>query len=169
MKQNTTRKIAFGALMIALGIYLKVILKVETGNWRVAIYEIPILLASLYLGPIWGLATGIGVDLIYSYQSGFAFSLLMHISTAMWGAAGIFIRNRNHHFRLKLWIVVAVFMILATAINTLQLYLWGINIYADLFFRISVMVIKIPLVAYVADLVWARVIKPRMMESEAQQ
>jgi riboflavin transporter len=166
MKNSTTRKIAFGALMIALGIYLKVILKVETGVWRIAIYEIPILLSSLYLGPIWGLATGIGVDLIYSYQSGFPFSLLMHISTAMWGAAGLFIRNRNHRFKFKLWIVVSIFMVLATAINTLQLYLWQVDIYADLFFRITIMIIKIPVVAYITYLVWNRVILPKMEEEE---
>jgi len=164
MKNNMTRKIAFGALMIALGIYLKVILKIETGAWRIAIYEIPILLSSLYLGPIWGLATGIGVDLIYSYQSGFPFSLLMHISTAMWGAAGVFMFNKNKNFDVKLFIVVTVFMILSTAINTLQLYLWGIDIYADLLFRVGIMIAKIPVIVYITKIVWDRIILPRKKE-----
>jgi len=164
MKHATTRKIAFGALMIALGIYLKVILKVETGVWRIAVYEIPILLSSLYLGPLWGLLTGIGVDLIYTYQSPYPFSLLMHISTAMWGSAGFFIVNREKRFMLKLWIVVIVFMILTTAINTLQLYLWKVDILADLMFRLIIMIVKIPVIVYVTNIIWGRVILPRLKE-----
>ena len=61
---SKTYKIAFAAVLVALGVILTRFLGITTEIIYIGIGELPIYLAGILLGPIWGFCTGALVDVV---------------------------------------------------------------------------------------------------------
>lgn len=156
-RKDTIRKIVFSSILIATGVILKTI-SFQTGQIRLGFYEVSVFLAGITLGPIYGGLVGLGVDLGYSLFSGYQFSIIMMISAIMWGIIGGLIHNKKiSYFQLLIYSLVA--SVIATSINSVQLYLYyGMGMFANLPLRIITMLIKWPLITSFVWLLKKRVI-----------
>ncbi len=147
---KTIRKIAILSILMALGIILKSFLSVGTGEFRISFWDLPLFLAGIIGGPIWGGIVALGTDLIYGLCfSPYPFSFIMMFTTVVWGVAGGFFK----YFKLnekKLWllfIVVLCTSVTATFINSIYLTLYNgfWAMLAKLPLRLLVLVIKWPI------------------------
>lgn len=157
-KKEIIRKIAFSAVLMAIGIILKTI-SFQTGQIRLGFYEVAVFLAGITLGPLYGGLVGLGTDLVYSLFSGYPFSALMMTSAIMWGLIGGLLHNKKIKY-LKLLAYSIVASIVATSINSVQLYIYyGMGMFANLPTRVITMLIKWPLITTFVWLLEERVIK----------
>lgn len=157
-KKELIRKITFSAIFIALGAVLKTV-SISTGEMRLGFYEVPVFLSGMLLGPLFGSIVGLGADLIYSISSGYSFSVIMMCSALMWGLLGGLFYNKKAKFLTTL-IVCLVASVLATTINSVQLYIYyGMGMFGNLPNRIITMLVKWPIISVLVWLLNERVIK----------
>lgn len=157
-KKDIIFKITLSAIFIALATVLKSF-SITTGEMRLGFYEIPVFLSGIILGPLFGSLVGLGSDMIYSLSSGYSFSPIMMCSAVMWGFIGSLFYNK----KVKLYqtfILCLIASIVATTINSLQLYIYyGMGMFANLPNRIFTMIIKWPIISAVTWALSERVIK----------
>lgn len=119
MRNKIIRNITFAAMFAAMASILKIFSIQITPNWRISIFPIPIILASYYLGPIYGLLVGFATDTAYIIYSPYAsFYSIYTLSTMIWGLTGYFIKLCRSNF-LMMIVIIAITSILETSINTL--------------------------------------------------
>lgn len=157
-KKDIIFKITLSAIFIALATVLKSF-SITTGEMRLGFYEVPVFLSGIILGPLFGSLVGLGSDMIYSLSSGYSFSPIMMCSAVMWGFIGSLFYNK----KVKLYqtfILCLIASIVATTINSLQLYIYyGMGMFANLPNRIFTMIIKWPIISVVTWVLSERVIK----------
>lgn len=157
-KKDIIFKITLSAIFIALATVLKSF-SITTGEMRLGFYEVPVFLSGIILGPLFGSLVGLGSDMIYSLSSGYSFSPIMMCSAVMWGFIGSLFYNK----KVKLYqtfILCLIASIVATTINSLQLYIYyGMGMFANLPNRIFIMIIKWPIISVVTWVLSERVIK----------
>lgn len=147
MLKNTIKKIAIAAIFMALGVALK-FFSIGDGSFRISFWDIPLFMAGMILGPLWGALTAMGADLIYGLAfSSFPFSFIMMFTTIVWGFTGGFFYYQK---KLKFWlllIVVLITSIVATIINSIYLTLYQDfkTMLAGLPFRLLVLIVKWPI------------------------
>ena len=157
-KKELIRKITFSAIFIALGAVLKTV-SISTGEMRLGFYEVPVFLSGMLLGPFFGAIVGLGADLIYSVSSGYSFSVIMMCSALMWGLLGGLFYNKKSKL-LTTFIVCLVASVLATSINSVQLYIYyGMGMFGNLPNRIITMLVKWPIISILVWILNERVIK----------
>lgn len=121
MKQIELKKIALGAILAALSVVLKLMfdmwLPVETFGFP--FYSIPLILAGLFLGPLYGLIVAAVADtsfgLIQGYYPLFLFSSLM------WGVVPSLFTRKPRGFNW--FIIILITYLLASAANTMAIWL----------------------------------------------
>ena len=144
MRRKQIQTITLMAILTALSIVLKKF-SIDTGMFRISLFDTPIILAGMIAGPLWGVLVGFYSDLIYGLISGYQFSFIMMLSALVWGLCGGFFYKRKVRFVLLLLVVLASGCI-TTSINSLQLYIWyGGGMIIDLPQRIITMLIKWPI------------------------
>ncbi len=151
-------KITLSAIFIALATVLKSF-SITTGEMRLGFYEVPVFLSGIILGPLFGSLVGLGSDMIYSLSSGYSFSPIMMCSAVMWGFIGSLFYNK----KVKLYqafILCLIASIVATTINSLQLYIYyGMGMFANLPSRIFTMIVKWPIISVATWILSERIIK----------
>lgn len=147
------------AILMALSIILKKF-SIDTGYFRISLFDTPLLLAGMIAGPIWGMIIAFISDLLYNLLSGFAYSFIMMFSAVLWGLAGGIFYKLKLQF-IPLLIVVFFISILTTTINSVQLYLWygAGSLFSGLPLRISTMIIKWPITTILVYTLYYRVVK----------
>ncbi len=158
MKRKLIKKISVLAILTALSVILKKF-SLDTGAYRISLFDTPLILAGIIAGPLWGMAVGFCSDFIYSLISGFSYSFIMMFSALLWGAIG----GLFYHKKVNFWIlllVVFVTSLLTTGINTIQLFLWyGVDkMIVGLSTRIPTMLIKWPITTSLVYVLYQRVI-----------
>lgn len=157
-KRELIFKITLAAVFMALAIVLKSF-SITTGQMRLGFYEIPVVLSGMALGPLFGSLVGLGSDLIYSLSSGYSFSPIMMCSAIMWGFIGSLFYKKHMKLRYS-FLLCLVASVLATTINSLQLYIYyGMGMVANLPNRILTMIVKWPIISISAWLLYERVLK----------
>ena len=125
-KQNHTRSLVLAAMLIALYVALST-LSIRTGNIRITLDSLPIVVAGALLGPLYGLAVG----LIGNFFEQLIFFGLMP-TTVLWivadGVRGLIIgwyaRKKGYHLDWENLTYISVLAALAvTFINTVMLHL----------------------------------------------
>lgn len=146
MFKITTKKLVVISIMMALAIIFKTF-AIGNGQFRISIWDIPLMIAGIIAGPFYGGLCALGADLIYSFCfSSFPFSFIMMFTTIVWGiAGGIFYKRK-----IKIWVLVLVVLVtsfIATGINSIYLtmyYGWQ-TMLSGLLGRVITMLIKIPI------------------------
>lgn len=154
-KQTTTvKKIAVLAILMALGVVFK-FFSIGNGQFRISIWDLPLIIAGIIAGPLYGGICALGADLIYSLCfSPYPFSFIMMFTTIVWGVAGGLLYKK----KIKIWhlaILVLCTSCIATGINSIYLWLYyGFqSLIAGLPIRLMTMIIKIPITTLVVYLI----------------
>ena len=99
MFKINTKKIAVIAIFMALGVVLK-FFSIGSGEFRISVWEIPMFLIGILVGPFYGGVCALGADLIYGLAfSPYPFSIIMMFTTVVWGHE---VTIRNAHFSIPL-------------------------------------------------------------------
>lgn len=150
MFKITTKKLVVIAIMMSLAIIFKTY-SIGNGQFRISIWDIPLMIAGIIAGPFYGGICALGADLIYSFCfSSYPFSFIMMFTTIVWGVAGGFFYKR----KIKIWVLILVVLAtscIATGINSIYLtlyYGWQAML-TGLPGRLITMLIKIPITTIV--------------------
>lgn len=155
-KNSLTRKITMLAMLLALGTVLKLLEINPAGNFRIAFFEIPLIIAGIIGGPIYGFFVALIADGLYIFLKGWPYSPLMAISTCIWGLWAFLLVRKGKMKLSALIIFVIVLSIVSFIINSIQLHLWGRDF--ETIIRVVVMIVKIPLLIGAVWLVYDRVL-----------
>ena len=152
-------KITTLAVLVALSIVLKKF-SIDTGYYRISLFDTPLLLAGMIAGPFWGIVVAFFADLMYNILSGYAYSFIMMFSTVLWGLVGGIFHKVKLQF-IPLLIVVFFTSVLTTSINSVQLYVWygAGSLIAGLPLRITTMIIKWPITTVLVYTLYYRVVQ----------
>ena len=83
----TVKKLVILSLLMAMTTVLKFV-SIGNGEFRISLFEIPIILAGITSGPLMGIVVAFGGDLIYGIIGGYSYSFIMSLSAMMWGLMG---------------------------------------------------------------------------------
>lgn len=143
----TIKKITILAILMALGVVFK-FFSVGDGEFRISFWDIPLFIAGMISGPIYGCICALGADLIYGLCfSSYPFSFIMMFTTIVWGISGGIFYNKNINKKtiIILYIVVLLTSLMATAIN---------SVYLTIYYGFETMLLKLPLRLLVLILKW---------------
>ena len=143
------KKIAILSILMALAIVFK-FFSIGSDSFRISIWDIPLFMAGVLAGPIYGGIVALGADLIYGLCfSQYPFSFIMMFTTIVWGVSGgLFKYIKITKFTIvPLYLLVLATSVVATSINSIYLIMYqGMNaMVAGLPFRLLVMIIKWPI------------------------
>ncbi len=163
MFKINTKKIAVIAIFMALGVVFKTF-SIGNGEFRISIWELPLFLAGMLVGPFYGGICALGADLIYGLIfSPFPFSFIMMFTTIVWGVAGGLFYNKKLD---KLFLIAVVFMtaLLATGINTVYLILYyGLeSALAMLPIRVAIALVKSPVTAILVFILYSQFLRMKL-------
>lgn len=135
------KRITLAALMTALCVIIGLICKrlLTFGAIRVTFENIPVLLAGILLGPVYGAAVGAAADLISAPLSGFAPSPVITVGAASIGlTAGLFSQSiaKSKRFAWVFFSVMSAHFVGSVVIKTVGLYLMRIYAWQFLAMRI---------------------------------
>lgn len=156
MRIKQIQTITIMAILTALSIVLKKF-SIDTGMFRISLFDTPIILAGMIAGPLWGVLVGFYSDLVYGLISGYQFSFIMMLSALAWGLCGGLLYKKKLNFILLL-LIILITSCVATTINSIQLYIWyGGGMFVDLPQRIITMIIKWPITTIVVYILFRNI------------
>lgn len=151
MKKINVKKIVLLSILMALTTVFKFV-SIGSGEFRISIFEIPIILAGMISGPLMGAVVAFGGDLIYGLISGYSYSFIMSLSAMLWGVMGGLFYKKQVRI-LPLIIMIIITSLLTTFNNSIQQYIWyKQGMWGRLPIRLVVMVIKmfiLPIIIYI--------------------
>ncbi len=156
MRKNLTF-LVFAALLAALSILLGKFLAVSIGSdIRISFENLPLFLASVFLGPLWGMATGIVADLVGCALRGYAVIPLMTVAQAFMGLLpGLLVRFvfRNRKTSSIVLSITITHLLLSIGFKTLILHFtYGTPLLSLFGWRCLTYLPIIPLEAYLCAL-----------------
>ncbi len=144
-KTLSVKKLAILAILLALGVVLK-FFSIGNGEFRISLWDIPLFLAGIIAGPIYGGIVAMGADVIYGLCfSPYPFSFIMMFTTIVWGVAGGIFSKKGIKKVWLLFVVVLLTSVLATFIN---------SIYLTLYYGFSYMIGMLPIRLLVLLIKW---------------
>ena len=150
MFKINTKKIAVIAIFMALGVVLK-FFSIGSGEFRISVWEIPMFLIGILVGPFYGGVCALGADLIYGLAfSPYPFSIIMMFTTVVWGVAGGLFYKKDID-KLNLVVTILMTSLLATGINTIYLVsYYGLeSALAMLPIRVAISLVKTPVTSII--------------------
>lgn len=128
------------ALSIAIDIFFKTL--VASSTFGLPFYAIPLVLASIILGPLYGAVMALAGDFIGVTISGYGWLPLFMIAPLFWGIVpGLFMRRRYSRFRLAY--VIPLSYLFATTANTI-----AILVHFDRIAALSTLALRLSLVLF---------------------
>ena len=149
------------AILVSMSVVLKSFLSLDSPEFRLTFYGIPLIILGIMFGPVIGIIGGFIVDWIYVIISPFAFSFnLFTLSAISWALIPALLLFRKKELSIRgIAIAVILSSLIAFSLNTLQLYIWtGQGIYALLPLRFATMILKLPIQIAVINVLYQRVI-----------
>lgn len=147
-----TRKIVFGAIFASIAIIMKLFITYETQFFAVRFFEIPIMIAGILIGPLYGGLVGLVTDLVYSMINIRGLNVgfnLFTLEAMIYGILPGVIFTFARYNKINIILSIVFTLIIAFIISSTQLYIWQYpqtaSFFALLPYRLIVMVIKIPL------------------------
>ncbi len=160
MKQShRLRMLILAGFFASMGVALKHF-AIQTAEFRLSFYDIPLFLGGMFLGPLFGLMIGFAVDWVYVLTSPWAFSFNFFTLSAMtWGfLGGLFFFLPKKLNMVKLSVIIIITSVIAFTFNSIQLYImYNTGMFAVLPVRIIAMILKWPLQIYVISMIYNRV------------
>ena len=114
-------RVVFSSILCAISIIIRISVEFLDGNpfFTIPFYAIPLVIASVLYGPLFGLVCGFIVDSISAYIIGYDYVFFAALVPICWGVmSGLFV-----HIRKKIsfkWLLLGIFVahIMATYINS---------------------------------------------------
>lgn len=155
---NPTKKIALGAILAALSVVLKLTLEmwINIPGFGLPFYGIPLVIAGLYLGPIYGLIVAVVADTTFGIVQGYM--PLYVISSIAWGFIPSLFKRRKH---IAYWVfIILITYVVATLGNTLANYVhFDVKVMmATLYYRLALIPFFSPLIAVICKIIYERTI-----------
>ncbi|HEY8364312.1 MAG: folate family ECF transporter S component [Bacilli bacterium] len=145
------RQVVFGAIFASVAIIMKLFISYETQFFAVRIFEIPIMIAGILLGPLYGGLVGLVTDLVYSMINIRGLNVGPNLFTVEAMLFGIIPGIVFTFFRYKKTTIIlstVITLIIAFIVSSTQLFIWQYEQPASFFallpYRFLVMIIKIP-------------------------
>ncbi|HPX71894.1 MAG TPA: ECF transporter S component [Acholeplasmataceae bacterium] len=162
MQKKELYKIVLGGILTALAVGIRLFFDYvfPMGSTSgLPIYSIPLVIASLTLGPFYGLLVGITADLGMGLLGPYDYMPLFGISTIVWAVVPGLIARKNYNF-LKMALAVIVSYLLASFSNTLAIivYFDSKTALASFAVRIPVLVGTSPALIYLDHLIYSRIL-----------
>lgn len=172
MPKIELKKVILASLLTALAVGINLFFQylIPSSDSGLPLYSIPLIIASLYLGPWYGVLIGIAADTAIGFLGPYGYMPLFILSTLAWSVIpGIIARKRYSLF--KMVAAISISYLFATLGNTLAL---AVNISSNvaissLTVRIPVMLVSLTPLIYVTHLIYSRLlayIKPDAMIEE---
>ena len=128
-RNNHIQKLVLGSSLAAVSVVIDVFFKyaLNIQNFGLPFYAVPIILGSIILGPVYGMAMGFVGDAIGVALSNTGYLPMFIFAPMIWGfLPGLFLHKKYSTF--KLTYVIFLTYILASLSNTLALYIhYGIE------------------------------------------
>lgn len=161
MQKSELFKVVLGGILTALAIGVRLFFDYvfpTGGTFGLPVYSIPLVIASLSLGPLYGLLVGIVADLGMGLLGPHNYMPLFGISTIVWAVVPGLIAKGNYNF-LKMAIAVLVSYLLASLSNTLAIivYFDSKTAMASFVTRIPIMLATSPALIYLDHLIYSRI------------
>lgn len=154
------KKLVILSLLMAMTTVLKFV-SIGNGEFRISLFEIPIILAGIISGPLMGIIVAFGGDLIYGIIGGYSYSFIMSLSAMMWGLMGGLLYKKKVKI-IPLVLLILITSILTTINNSFQQYIWyKEGMWARLPLRIVVMLIKIVLLPILVYILHSRIFETK--------
>ena len=141
MKVNL-KKLVFGAMMTALCVVIGLVCKtyLTFGAIRITFENLPVLLAGIVLGPVYGAVVGIASDLISAPLSGFGINPVITLGAALIGfVSGIL---SNHVLKKKSFLSITASCITAHSVGSMLVKSAGLLMYS---YPIQMVLLRVPL------------------------
>lgn len=122
-RNKEVRRMILAASLTALSILINVFFRfaLNIPNFGLPFYAIPLVLGSIILGPVYGMAMGFVSDALSVPLTGGTYLPLFVVSKIMWGVVPALVVGKNYsHFKLAIAIPLAY--ILANLSNTLAMF-----------------------------------------------
>ena len=131
---NHLRVLATASFLAALSIVCGKYLAISIGNvMRFSFENLPILIASMMLGPVVGMLTGIVADLVGCFLVGYAINPMVTLGAACVGlVGGILFRLLS---RLPLFVRVSFSTLTAHFCGSVLVKTWGLAVFYDMPFH----------------------------------
>ncbi len=158
MQKNNIQKLALGAILAALSVVFKLTLEVwiTIPGFGLPFYGIPLVLAGLYLGPLYGLVVALVADTTFGLIQGYL--PLYAISSIAWGVIpSLFKKIRS----LGYWVLIVMLTyVVASLGNTLANYVhFGKQVMlGTLYYRLTLIPLLSPIIAFIVHAVYLRTI-----------
>ena len=158
MKKQNLRVPVTTAVLAALSVVLGYLLAINIGDtMRISFENLPIILASLVLGPAWGAACGVVADLVGCLIRGFAVNPMITAAAGLMGVVPwVFAKKIFRSY--SMWSVAASVVIshivCSLVVKTVALHIWYSTPYAALFAsRGAIYAVTAAVEAYVCALI----------------
>ena len=166
--QSTLKKTVYAAVMVALAIIFKFLEIPVSGNFRLTLTMIPLMLSGILLGPYYGFSVGCLADILLFFlrPDGNTFHLGFTLTNGLYGLIpglmGSMFRRRNIDYTLKTLVLTAFLceVICSLTLNNIFLsQLYGVEIMATLPFRIIKSIVMVIVESVVLNYLY-RYLKP---------
>ncbi len=162
MEKTHMQRLVLASMLASLSGVIKIMFQVTTlSDYRFSLYEIPLIIAGIVLGPGFGAVSGFASDWIYSTNFGYGFNL-MTVSSVMWGFIPGLLLHRRHFSLLRTMIVIIITAIVSFSINSVQLGLWfgWLAMLGNVPIRLGILIISLPIQGYLVHHMYHRVVIP---------
>lgn len=144
--QQTLKKVVYAAIMIALAIVFKFVAEISIGgSFRITLTMIPLMLAGMLLGPVYGFSVGFIADflLFVLKPDGNTFHIGFTLTNGLYGLIpgliGVMLKKQEKDYTFKTLIITSLLceIICSLILNNIFLsQLYGVAIMATLPIRI---------------------------------
>lgn len=160
--EKMTYKIVLGSILTALSIGIRLFfdyLIPTGGNFGLPLYSIPLIIASLMLGPSYGILIGILADL-GNLMGPHSYLPLFGLSTLAWAVIPGIIARKNYNF-LKIAIAIMISYLVASSLNTVAIivYFNSKTALGSLAIRIPILLTSTPPLIYICHLIYTRILE----------
>ncbi len=161
MQKRELFKIVLGGILTALAVGIRLFFDyvIPMGNTSgLPVYSIPLVIASITLGPIYGLLVGITADIGMGLLGPYSYMPLFGISTIIWAVVPGLVARRKYDF-FKMALAVIVSYLLASLANTLAIIIYfdSKTALASFAVRIPVLIGTSPALIYINHLIYSRI------------
>ncbi|MFA5719546.1 MAG: ECF transporter S component [Acholeplasmataceae bacterium] len=157
MKKNVY-KLVIGAILAALSVVLKLTfdLWISIPTFGFPFYGIPLALAGILLGPIYGFMVAVVADTTFGLVMGYM--PLFVFSSIAWGVIPSLFKVRKH---ISYWVLIILLTyVVASLANSAAMWIYfGFEIMMKTFyFRLALIPLFTPIIAIISKLVYERMI-----------
>ncbi len=156
------QRLVLASMLASFSGVIKIMFQATTlSDFRFSLYEIPLIIAGLVLGPALGAISGFASDWIYATTFGYGFNL-MTLSATLWGFIPGLILYRKKFTMKRTMIAIVVATIFSFGVNSIQLGLWSgwLAMLGNMPIRLGIILISLPVQGYLIYQIYHRVVVP---------